>query len=450
MKFKSFLVILEGGNLIIGDKTAGNLYVSDMESEAVYNKYIKGLNGFIDALNKDFQKKNGKPLWVKKKGQLPTSLFAGSTRFLLGKDPKSFEDMKQYKPTVGDMDVQVPEELNTELGEYLNNIKGEDFEGFKFVDFQKSGLQYNCLVEVPDEFKKYFFYQDREQNKLPTNYLQIDFENVVFQDDEPSPFSQFGHYSSWRDLTTGKGVKGVFRAYLMRALASTSFKEVGKPIAVVTPALGLKIGEKGWTGKEKIKATYPDLSLSFAVDKGLRDRYLPVVDADGKLVIVNHDGQDHYLYRETKSSKESVYNQELPMIIDILFGADSDMAKQQDKIKKLHSFSETIPMLVSLSPERQKSIARKIVKYMWDLKSGQEIERNNPKRDEEIKDKAYNIMKSNFDFLGDKENEEVEKLKKVYYSMYSQPAKDKTQKKKEAEELSDLWMYPKKYDDEEE
>ena len=373
-------VLTEGGNVEVDGKQAVKLDMSKISADDF--KEFKGL--FIKALidiNKKYEKMHGNPLWKDVKSLAANGkIFSGSTRAFFTKD---YETFKKFKPLVGDMDVQVPEPKMKLLRDLLDANKGKKFGAFTWKGFEHNGLQYNGILVPPAKFLD------------ASDAVQLDFEGTPFGDDEiPTEFAEFGHYSSWTDIKAN--VKGLFIKYLMRCLTSAIKRE---KIAIVSK-----------TGKRTAKSKRADLQsfYSFSVDRGFRLKLEPVLDDNDNIVMT--DGLPTY---KEVPTKDADYKQDLDQIFSILFG------KMPTPIEKrsMFSFIKTLDLMNdNLSKKQIEDAHDTFVGLLWG-KGMQGIERNNPAADAEIKNAAYDQLVNKFSYLKGKEKQ-VKQMYDEYYKKY--------------------------------
>ena len=86
------------------------------------------------------------------------------------------------------MDLQVPEPYLPELGDVLTKLKGKKVGNFKWRGHQRSGSQFNGILETSKKWHNI------------VKYIQVDFEGTPFANEQPTEFATFGHYSSWTDI----------------------------------------------------------------------------------------------------------------------------------------------------------------------------------------------------------------------------------------------------------
>lgn len=344
------LSLFEGGNVTVkkGGLMGGNVTVKlqsaqkipvDQLSNQQFTQFKQEIIGVLRGINKQFTGEIGKPLWPELDNLIDSGkIFSGSTRILF---IKPLNEIKKYKQTFGDIDLQYPEELKDDLEEFLNNNEDQKFGNMTFFGMGgNSPNQFNTIFKttvLPDDV---------------TN-IQIDFEPTYWENNEPSEFATFAHYSSWTDMKAN--VKGAFSKLLMRSLVRE--KEKLGDVAVLTP-----------TGKisKSVKHDNPNLR-GFSVDKGMRVKYEPIVDNRGEQK-TTEDGRP--IYQEI-STKKSDYEKDLNDIFGFVFG----IVPTDDEIQKAHSYVGLLQLMKKyLDDETIEKVFNTFINIIWGTE-GQEIEK---------------------------------------------------------------------------
>lgn len=269
--------IMEGGNVEIDSHVAQRIDLEKYSREGITNKIWNVLTDFNDS----YEKTNKTPIWNKKLISSRNFLSGSSFHFF---NPSISHDLfKKIKPKVGDIDTQVDKNKKQDLEQMLQSAKGKRFGSATLLGYVDRGNQLISLWEFVD----------------PPIKVQVDFELVDYNNDEPTEWSRFSHSSSWDDLEAG--VKGVFHKYLMRAFTTNSLKD-----RYVQKARSIKF----------VRST----DLAFSVDYGMRQKYEPVVDAKGR--ILTHDDGEHGklpVYKEIPVAN-SVYANTMFEMFSLIFG----------------------------------------------------------------------------------------------------------------------------------
>ena len=242
-----------GGNLKLGTYEAERIVVSIDNRKKLIGLFITSI---LD-LNLQFENRFGFRLWNQE--TINTLAFAsGSSRHFFD-TTISDVDFVAVKPSVGDLDLQVP----SSAMEQLSALLSED--DVRLGDLQLLGTKDSVMQTI-----SLWYSESLKQN------IQIDFEYVDFENGQPSFWASFSHSSDWKDLQLG--LKGVCHKLLLRALT--------------TKTLTLKRIRYGKTNREKIEVSS---EFAFSVLHGLRRKLL--LDSDG-------------IYRELQPN-DSVYTKDL-------------------------------------------------------------------------------------------------------------------------------------------
>jgi hypothetical protein len=367
-----------GGNVKLptGER-AEKINIALMNIDA-FNDFKRELRNTFHDFNIMFERTYNYRLWPKYDILFSNQkLFSGSTRLMF---KKSFSQFALYKPSVGDIDIQVPNECMTDLKSFLLNNRNMMFGHFKYLGFTNTGMQLNCLFKSPKEYKMF------------SKYVQIDFEGTEYVNDEPSEFSAFGHYSSWTDVKAG--IKGFANKYLLRSLAAG----IAKAEVVI-------ISSK--TGKP-IKSKPMENLFGFSVDKGFREKIKPNYDENGNHIMIDNK----YSYFKIEP-KDAVYDKDLSSIFEKIFDA---LPRDGEKYS-LFSFIRTLDLMSTYCADSiVESVFEDFVELLWG-KEAQRIERDDPKLDEEIKNKMYKAFVIKFPILKAK-NKSILVVKKSFYENY--------------------------------
>jgi hypothetical protein len=342
------------GNDITADKIP-----LDTISTKEYNELREEIIQTLKALNKEFESKYKKLLFPNLEANIKSGdLFSGSTKLFF---TKQHEELKRYKKSIGDIDLQYPEDLRISLKEFLKDNEGKKFGKMVFLGSGgRSPTQENTIFKI---------------SNFPVENIQLDFEPTYFENGVPNEFSRFAHSSDWEDIKAN--VKGAFSKLLMRALVSA--KERLGDIAVLTP-----------TGKISTSIKYENPSLrKFSVDKGMRVAYEPVLDDRGN---IQKTKEGKPIYKEI-DTKKSTYSRDLDDIFSFIFGK---FPKGNEK-QQFYSFVGLLSLIEKyLDKETVKMIFSSFIKIIWER--GQEIEQGqNAWDDRGIQMNDFNTKKAAYD-----------------------------------------------------
>lgn len=327
--FKEYLT--EGGNVQIGDQEANRIDLKSISRDEIVPIIRQGLEAISNAFDKQF----GLPIWNNDLFKSNKYLSGSAFHFFnLAEIPSELFTSK--KPSVGDIDTQVDVAMDPMIKKFLQDNEGKTFGPLRLIGFKSSAGQHISLWEL----KQYGI------------NIQIDLEMVDFKDGKPTDWAQFSHSSAWEDVI--KGVKGVAHKYLMQSLHG----DKREPIIILT-------------GKKRTPKETDKSKLAFSVQKGLRIRYMPVME-NGKQVMMN--GKPVY---DELDSKDSVFITELENIFTMYLGTQPTAAE----LKEMQSFTGLISIV-----KRHKSHLEQVMVFedFFDRFFGsgaQAIVRGNPKGD---------------------------------------------------------------------
>jgi len=384
-----------GGNVSINK--FGKTYKADKipVKEIGLKQFQEDIRKLLHQLNKDFEKDTGKKIWKKDSLIDDAIIFNGSTSYLMdAKMLSKEEELLKLKPSSGDIDIVLPEDLKEELWYFLQGIEGKKYGKFVYLGCNKPSVK-----SIIDQINGLFEYN----SKAGKVYAQIDFEFAKYENDSPDEFARFGHSSTFKDLQNG--VKAVFHKYLLRSI-SHSMSEIDlDKYVVVTNSANCANYEK------KLKRKPKDLHfLKFSVSKGIRVAFEELKCNDE---IVKID--DKIVLRELKTS-ESIYKTDVKEILKVIFKIEPT----QSEITDFWSFVGVIDLLKKYASKDQiiKTFER-FTQLLYENKDGknigQELERGNAKLDYEIKNGAISYFIKEFPYL---EKYLDEKMVKTYYDNY--------------------------------
>jgi hypothetical protein len=352
-----------GGNVTATNWSTGE----ETRAEKIQVKDIgrkEFISTFVDifkTLNKNFKKKYKKPIWVDESILTNGFAFNGSTSFIM--DPTlSDEEVMQYKPSAGDLDITVPEELYVELWEFLKDLEGKEIvPGARYMGSNRKSPakdQINAVVMV--DFKN-----------GQRAYAQVDFEFLPFENDKPTEWAKFSHSSSFSDAKAG--VKAVHHKYLIQAIVGGA--SIRDDIVIVTPS-----STPDKLRFKNMKGELPRM-LKFSVTRGIRIAYEPLLDEKGNILKV--DGKQ--VYREIPS-KDSTYETIVSEIYKLAFR--QLMGNEQD-VRLFESFVGILELMKKhMSKKDIERTHKRYVEKLWG-KGEQELERGNPQLDFQVKSSGY-------------------------------------------------------------
>lgn len=358
-----------------GNVTAKN-WTTGVETKAVKipvkeigrQEFIKTFVEIFKTMNKQFKAKYKRPIWVDETILTNGFAFNGSTSFIM--DPSlSDEEVMKHKPSAGDLDVTVPEEIKEDLWKYLNALEGKEIiKGAHYM-----GSNRGSIKSIGDQINGVIMVDFPNGQRA---YAQVDFEFLPFEDNKPTSWAKFSHSSSFADAKAG--VKAVHHKYLIQAIVGGA--STRDDIAVVTPS--------STPDKLKFKDLKGDLPrlLKFSVTRGIRVAYEPVIDPKTGKIMVTPEGKQ--VYRELATS-ESNFETIVDEIYKLAFG---QIEGHEADVKLFHSFVGVLELMKKHMDK--KSIQRthdRYIEMLWGYKGGraQELEVGNPELDFQVKMSGY-------------------------------------------------------------
>lgn len=381
-----------GGNVSIAGPSGKPYKVDKPDFRKIDRSQFK--SEFIAAfkeIDRLHAKKFGVPIWPSKSRDALLSsgeAFNGSSEHLFG-SRLSDDELNEYKPTFGDIDLTVPKEHFETLFELLDSIPGKRLSpSVSYIDKKTSpgGDQINCL----------FAYREGATKPL---HVQVDFEFVGYEKGAPDEFAKFGHSSSWEDVKSS--VKGVFHKYILRCLATVV--SLQKDVVLLTKTSPLEPPEK----IKVSKSSNPVRLLSFSVDKGLRTKFTQQFLDDGSPVLVN----GMKAYKETPSGGDVRSKKE---IFGLLFGEEP----VGNEISLFGSFVGILQLMQDHLDDRQIEDAYlDFIEHKLYGKDGQALDATSPEIDKSAKMSAIAAFKKKFPFLG-RHDPLLARLQDEYYETY--------------------------------
>jgi len=383
-----------GGNVNAINKQTGEqtqavkIPVKEIGRRVFIDTFVK----IFTKMNKDFKAKYKKLIWIDEKILASGFAFNGSTSFIM--DPTlSDEEVMKYKPSAGDIDITIPEELKEDLWRYLDSLEGKEIiPGAKYMGSNKPtissiGEQINSVIMV--DFGKI------------RAYAQVDFEFLPFENNVPTEWSKFSHSSSFNDAKAG--VKAVHHKYLIRALVGGA--SVRDDIVIAT----------GKSTPENIKLSTSKTHsiprmLKFSVTRGIRIAYEPMLDKNGKVLRLN----GKQVYKEIPS-KNSTYETIVSEIYKLAF---RQLIGHEQDVKLFESFVGVLQLMKKFLDKRQlKETHDRYISLLWGFSydRGQELEVGNPELDFQVKMAGYQRFCKELGY-----KDESKKYIESYYKDYGQ------------------------------
>jgi len=347
--------LLEGGNLSIGSQEAQHLDLKVTNR----NYMVPKLNELLSAINQAYAKMYKQPLWNPK--VLASGEFlSGSSLHFFNVKGISDETFVAKKPTVGDIDTMVDKTKETDLQQFLTAYTNKQIGPAKFLGFQRGNEQFSGLFELQD----------------PPVKVQIDFEFVEFENDLPTDWAKFSHSSSWEDLQAG--VKGVFHKWLIQAFTALTRKDF----------ILRKMKGRGKL-RQEVDEPMTDNMFSFAVSSkeggGLRAKYEPVLDENGKPLVIN----GLPVMREAPTAG---YQQNIGQIFSTILGQRLTPKQAQALQQQFWSFTGLLNVMNTLMSPEEKQLVLDGFLQKTIGPGAQGMYKNNPDKDIAEKTTAINTM----------------------------------------------------------
>jgi len=384
-------LLLEGGNLVIGDAQA------DRIDSSKRSQVVPILQKFITSLNVAYGQSHDGPIWsddVIASGQH----LAGSSFHFFNRPEITDEIFAGVKRTVGDIDVQVDSTKNEDIRKWLKSLEqGAKIGPALFVGWDgKDPENALSLWQFPD-----LVITDKDGSEKPIN-IQIDLEMKDYKDGKPTDWAGFSTSSAWEDLS--EGIKGVFHKFLIQSLS------------VLTKQEFMLQKYRKVRGKDEFQPStrqaVQDSMVSFAIKSseggGLRLKYEPVIDSETGEQETD-DGLPVYKKRPTTG-----YEKDLVEIFYSLFDGGIDRDTLEKRKRELWSFVGLLNIVKNVLPEDQQlKVARSFSQKLFG-KSAQGLYKGDPEKDREEKTIA---MRKLIDVLEVKPDD-LDQMISDYYDAY--------------------------------
>mgnify|MGYP005637346595 FL=1 len=331
--------------------------------------------------------------------------FSGSSSVMF--DPRvEGKDISDVKEEAGDIDVQMPLTNIPDLFAFLHEIEGQEImPGVTYI-----GNNDKSAKAADDQIHGIFAYDAGLENPI---FVQIDFEGVDFEDDQPEEFVQFGRSSSFSDMK--RGLKGVGHKYLLMNLARASSQKPGMKIAKGSATIE-KLSQNLEKQLSRSKKHQSPSTLAFSVRKGMRDKF-------EKFATIGEEE----IYKELASSN-STYTTSVAAIFERFFGKQPS----EQEFDKFWSYTGVLELIHDiLGPQVLKDTMKLMIdKSLYGPFESQMLYRNDRKRDEKTKMRMIDIASQMFPVV----NEilaDLDEKKEAYYDR-------KIEKTKEAEAVPEF------------
>ena len=315
------------------------------------------------ALNKQFKSKYNKVIW-KNESILESGIaFNGSTSFVM--NPLiSDEDIIQYKPIIGDVDITLPVELKEDFWIFLNDLEGKEI----IPNVKYMGSNKPSISSIGEQINSIFCI---EFDSIKIN-CQVDFEFLEYKNSEPTEWSKFSHSSHLNDIKAG--IKSVHHKFLIQSLIGAA--SVRNDIVIVTPK----------STPEKIKFKKMNSAprmLKFSIVRGIRIAYEPLIDSETKEII---QYENKPIYKEILS-KNASYITDVNKIYQLTFKESN-----KEDVVLFESFIGILELIKKYFNQDQiDSTHKRYVEKLWNYQGdiAQELEAQNPDLDFKVKISGY-------------------------------------------------------------
>jgi hypothetical protein len=387
-----------GGNARVIDLKSGKViaHAEKIDLEIFSRSQVrKTVFSILSSLNEIYEYRYCTRIWKDFRVVKSRKVFSGSSLHFF--DTKiTDKEFISYKSKIGDIDVMIPRHTKERFEEMMKSLENWTISPYSGHTVTYLGQD---RTDFGTTFLAVFKYQIPKKG-LSVNF-QIDFEYSDYEKDEPTEWAQFSHSAAWCDMVTG--LKGVHHKFLLINLVRAM--SMRKDVVIATPAsTSDKI--RIVTGK---KASQTPRMLAFSVDRGLRLKYLPLKDINGKSVIF----EGKTVFREVETDV-SLYITELESIFFYIFGR-APMKKETVLFKSFWGLIHLVRE--NLTNSQIESLFDYMLNENLYGKYAQVIEKNNAELDMGTKQRAVDTLFSTFSFLK-KKKKHVEDLRKEYYEVH--------------------------------
>lgn len=198
--YDAYRLVIEGGNIKVGPK--GQEVSAAPFSVTAKNRGERraDIHQALGSIHDAFHAEHGEHLFGQNQQHLRSGhAFTGSTHDLMGHHV-SHEEFAKYKPTVGDVDVQVHHDHKEKLGSTL--AAGRRFGKYTVAGTKKHGNEISAVMKHDNG-----------------EHHQFDFQGVHHPGSESE---RFLHSSNWQD--TKAGIKGAHHKMLINAAGGEKHK----------------------------------------------------------------------------------------------------------------------------------------------------------------------------------------------------------------------------------
>lgn len=304
---------------------------------------VETVNDILGSLTYKFNRVYGTWIWPR----WAPEVFSGSTRHLMNPNLPS-EELIRIIPSIGDIDVMIPEKFLEPLRKFIS--PGDVFGVGTYVGCSETSIkQMSCVFDVG------------------WGKIQIDFSSAPYDDDGlPTYWASFSRSSSLKDLQCG--IRGVFHKYI---IGSVDFAFPIYNITVVSRKL------------HKHVRTYIDTHEHAFSSKGVRKKYTPAFDGEGKRIVSY--GMDAYF---ELPPAEAEYTTDIGTVFEMLFRRQP----QGFDLMKLESFVGIVDLMqVYFNADEQGRVLDALIGRCF-TPGAQQLVRNDPGMDYAYKMAAFHYF----------------------------------------------------------
>lgn len=328
-----------GGNAKIANVSAMHVNLQSTSRQQICDE----IEQFLQVVNQEVAESTGDPIWQVLPS--PLKVLSGSTQFLF--DPAiSTSVLTAEYPIFGDIDIQVPEICATTLSKWVATLPATN--KFKCIGMKPGNSQIVTLWEFVS---------------LQLT-LQVDFEFVQYNGNEPSEWSQFSRLSSFDDVLFLK-TKGVHHKWFLQSLTRANLDTFN----VLTR-----------NEISKVEDCHYSLAITSKEGGGLRRKYVQLPIEDDRVFV---------------SAPCARYIQDCSLIFETLLGDGYDHTRHFNMLRSLHGAVILANQL--LTAEQKMKVFVAFAEKCFGS-SSQVIMRNNKMLDFEMKQFAINYLSKEFDF----------------------------------------------------
>ena len=367
----------------------------------------------LKVLDDKFEDDHGSPIWdPNERNSILDSgdAFSGSSRHLFAPaNVLSDEEFVNYKPSVGDVDLTIPEQTIEKLFYTLNQIDIEG--GFPLTD-KIVYIGHNKKSEKNDQINALFSYiwDSDAPNGEGETLFQIDFEASEYEEGKPTAWAKFSHSSAWEDVK--EKISGVSHKYILEVIAAN-----GNP-----PPINVHLATPSATA-EKPKISYEiDKETGLKVPVKLRGtKTLDIISGYGsryKLLDWQHNGNAVYKYLVRAEREDAT------RIIKEIFIGLFKVEPTEEDLEDFESFTGILKIMSRvMSSENIIKVYKGYVDRLYG-KDAEQMSATDPAKDSDKKDPSIVYFKGMFPEV--ESSLDIDALKSEFYGKYKIRSKNES------------------------